>query len=421
VRKGLALAALAACPSAFAAEFDIRQVADTGRVNREPSISESGLAAWTSVATNDGANIVSDIGIYKDGSTRFLTQESTDGLSANTKPFCHSNTIVWVASFPAPVGDLSWVLREVPDRDNPVPELPARYAAHEDGTGNQWFEPLIGGTNAGSTNTEQEIRRHPSGNDEIVMWKDGGDIRRITNDNRDDYSASVWGNLLAWQIAKGWPFGWEIMIWDDGTMKQLTTNYYYDMAPRVSGSQVVWYGWDGHDFEIYLYDKSTETTIQVTSNQFDDVAPVIADGMIAWEGYASAEADVYVWKDGQVRKVSDNIEDDFGPRTDGGQVVWQGFDGDDFEIYMYDGEKTTKLTSNLYDDTNPDIADGMVCWMGYVDNWDAEIFVAEGKANITQLTDNEDEDRDPKTAGRRVIWQSDHEGKSQIFIATPKE
>jgi hypothetical protein len=412
--------AVAAAQCASAMEFDIRQVADPMRINREPTITATGLATWMCVNTNEETDIKSDIAIFSAGSTRFLTQDNQGGLVGNTKPTGHSNTLVWVSSFPQQAADASWQLREVANRDDPVPELAAGFTAHEDSDGNQWFEPILSGTNTGSTNLSTEVRRHPSGNDEICMWKGASDIRRITSDARNDHAPSVWGNLISWQTAKGWPFGWEIMLWDDGIMKQMTTNFYYDMAPKVHGTQVAWYGWDGHDFEVFLYDKATETTLQITSNQFDDVAPVLADGVVAWEGYASAEADIYVWKDGQVRKVSDNIEDDFAPRTAGGLVVWQGFDGDDFEIYLYDGEKTTKVTSNLYDDTNPDIGDGMVCWMGYVDNWDAEIFISEGKANITQVTDNEDEDREPRTAGRRVIWQVDHEGKSFINIAEPK-
>ncbi|MFH0909793.1 MAG: hypothetical protein V1929_13620 [bacterium] len=407
--------------TSLAAEFDVKQLADPTVINRDPVISETGIAAWIAVTTNEGAAGLSDLVIYRDGSSRTLTQTSHKEFSGSTKPVIHSNSIAWVAGFTDTGSDISWVLKEVIKRDEPVPELTALYSANQDEGGNQWFEAMITGTNAAQTNTVEEVRRHPSGADEICLWQGEGEIRRITRDSRDDYAPSVWGNMVSWQIAKGWPFGWEIMLWDDGTMKQLTTNYYYDMAPKVYGSQVTWYGWDGHDFEIFLYDKSSETTLQITSNQYDDVSPVIAEGIIAWEGYPSAEADIFIWKDGQIRKISDNIEDDFGPRVYGGKVVWQGFDGDDFEIYFYDGEKTVKLTSNLYDDTNPDIGSDFVCWMGYVDNWDAEIFVSDTKGAPKQLTDNEDEDRDPHTAGHAVIWQVDHEGRSNIFLAEPKQ
>ncbi len=462
--------------SSRATEFTVSQISDETRVSREPVISETGLAAWSGYSDDKGA-LWSDIYLYKDGKSHPLTRARTDPNSANIQPQIQSNRVVWVATFAGSVTDPDWVFREVPGpvRDAPAREVPARYIAHESG-GHQWFtevpslssstnEPVSGVTTAaapvavsssvvqavaGETNSTapvhpattpavitnapppiieppsdkfvetNEVRRSPSGDTEICLWDGGSEIHRVTRDSRDDLGPSIWGTLIAWQKAKGWPFGWEIMTWANGVRNQLTTNYYYDMAPKVQGNQVVWYGWDGHDFEIYLYDNNKGTTTQITSNQYDDVSPVLWDGVIAWEGYPGTDADIFLWKDGQTKKLSENIEDDLNPRIWNGNVVWQGFDGDDFEIYHYDGEKTIKLTSNTYDDLNPDIHDGLVCWMGYFDNWDAEIFVWDGK-ETTRLTDNDAEDRDPKTAAGKVIWQSDQDGKSIIFLAEPKK
>ena len=36
------------------------------------------------------------------------------------------------------------------------------------------------------------------------------------------------------------------------------------------------------------------------------------------------------------------------------------------------------------------------------------------------VTDNDEEDRDPRTAGRSVVWQQDTGGRSRILLATPK-
>jgi hypothetical protein len=108
--------------------------------------------------------------------------------------------------------------------------------------------------------------------------------------------------LIAWQKAKGWPFGWEIMIWSEGVQQQLTTNLYYDMGPKVQGQQLVWYGWDGHDFEIFLYDNAVGVTTQLTNNGYDDVSPSIWEGQVAWEAYPGADAEIFLWKDGKIRK-----------------------------------------------------------------------------------------------------------------------
>jgi len=488
------LAAFCATLSAsLAADFSVKAISSPKLVSREPSIGSSGLAAWSGYEILEGGETLSDIYIHKDGQTRSLTASRQRHPLANIRPQVHSNAVVWIGNMIPATRDVDWVFREVPspERDSPVPEIPALYRAMQDEAGNQWFEDASPGalktnaeaavaadapadtnapvaaptadTNAPAaatpeaqppaetnlvqavevieppaddSNVTNEVRRAPSGDSEVCLWTGGDEIIRITRDNRDDLGPSLWGSLITWQKAKGWPFGWEIMIWANGARSQLTTNYYYDMAPKAHGSQVVWYGWDGHDFEIFVHDTTQGTTLQITSNQYDDVSPSIWAGVVAWEGYPGADAEVFMWKDGQTQKLSENIEDDLNPKVWNGRVTWQGFDGDDFEIYLYDGEKTIKLTSNTYDDLNPDIADNMVCWMGYHDNWDAEIYAwdlngapvrAAGKdeeyrenRNAGRLTFNDVEDREPHTAGGRVIWQSDEDDKSIIYLAEPQ-
>ncbi len=419
---------------AAAIEYSIQQVADETRANSDVTIGDTGIALWITSKTNESELGTSDVASYQDGKLILVTEDNPLVVFGSVKPVIDSETAVWVAGY-SKREFISWQLVEVPTRDEGAVELPALYRAEEIGgvqelvainqntnefsatdTNNPTAEPQA--TAIGATN---EIRRHPSGYDEVVFWQKGKDPIRITSDGRHDFAPSVSGRLISWQIEKGFPFGWEIMAWDDGKFVQLTTNFYYDMAPKVHKRQIVWYGWDGHDFEIFLHDRDKEETTQITSNQFDDVSPVIWDGAIAWEGYPAAESDVYFWKPGQeIRKISDNIEDDFNPRIWNGQVIWQGFDGDDYEIYFFDGEKTIKLTSNLYDDANPDLRDGLAVWIGNFDNWDAEIYAWDMKGDPLRLTDNEYEDRDPKTAGGRIVWQQEHDGFFGIFYAAPK-
>ena len=419
-----------------ALEFNLRQIAGEKNASREPVISETGLAAWTEYDSNETSRAITDLTIYQNGERRSLSGESAAIFYGSAKPSVQSNSIVWIANYRNFPEAHSWVLREVPNRDEGATELPALYKAVVTLSGEQTFVNLADATNGvivytnsdmvitnifdSGTNSAERMRRHPSGDTEINFWDGGGDIVRVTTDLRHDFAPSSWGRLIAWQKERGFPFGWEIMLWDNGVTKQMTTNFYYDMAPKVHKRQVVWYGWDGYDFEIFLYDGDLDTTVQITSNRFDDVGPVIWDGMIAWEGYPAVEADIFVYKNGQVSKISDNVEDDINPRIWNGQVVWQAFDGDDFEIYLYDGQKPVKVTGNSFDDTNPDIRDGMITWMGYEGNWDAEIYAWDGTGEPVRLTDNEEEDRDPHTAGRRIIWQVDREGRSQIWLAEPK-
>jgi len=463
--------------NASAKEYSIKKISDERHKSREPVIGDTGIAAWTAYAAPQG-EIQSEIIIYTNGVTRPLLSRLPKGNTANMRPYLQSSNLVWSATLGGDTKNPSWILREVPspERDEPVTELPAVYDLKFGANGEQiWVEPstnkpnpekgvtdpAANATNAVATDAEapktvadaannpsastnaveaeakpevqmkepppdttpvtEEARRMPSGSMEIMLWRPGeAELERITRDNRNDLGPSIWGSTIAWQKAKGWPFGWEIMAWINGTRIQLTTNYYYDMAPQVQGNQIVWYGWDGQDFEIFLYDTILNSTKQITSNHYDDVSPRIWNNVIVWEGYAGVDGDIFIYENGQVRKLSENIEDDLNPRIWNGQVVWQGFDGDDFEIYLYDGKKTRKLTSNTYDDLDPDIRDNVICWMGYYDNWDSEIFVWDGGPNAIRLTDNDYEDREPKTAGGKIIWQTEEDEKSLIYLAEPK-
>lgn len=436
---------------AQALQFDVRQVSEESVISREPTIGDASLLAWISAYTNEMAGGRSTLTVMNKGQR--LDVANPDGGGESFKPVAQSNALVWIGSFSNILGNLTARIAEVPWRDEGgATELRATYdVVPLDTNGRVGLVASPTGIQfraVSSTNSDgrievthiaeqititNEVRRHPTGMDEVLFWTSTSGAQRLTHDIRNDLAPSVWDGQVVWQKAKGWPFGWEIFYWKDGVQKQLTTNFYYDMAPRVHGSQVVWYGWDGHDFEIFLYDGQKDVIMQITSNRYDDVAPVLWNGNIAWEGYQAAEADIFLYHDGfdtngaaigkVITKISNNPEDDINPRLWDGKVVWQGFDGDDFEIYYYDGSQARKLTANNHDDTNPDLRDGLVVWQGYKDNWDAEIFawdMATDPKGIFQVTENEEEDRDPRTAGRRVVWQQDTGAKSRVMLATPK-
>lgn len=419
-----------------ALEFSIKPIGTPAADNREPTLSENGTVYWTSYKTNELTAVVSDLVRYEQGQRTSMGEDQTHLFFANAKPLAQSNYVVWIANYNKVFTPVSWVLVQVPQKEGDPAEIPVAYRSFEDpATKRQWHENMaestnivmVTVTNGGviTTNfvTESSIytnmSRNPSGVTEINLWRGSGEVVRVSTDFRNDFAPSVWGGMVAWQKARGWPFGWEIMMWETGQTWQITTNYYYDMAPVVQNRQMVWYGWDGYDFEIFLYDADKNETIQITSNRYDDVGPVLWDGVIAWEGFPSVEADIFMWKNGQVTKLSDSVEDDVSPRIWNGQVVWQSFDGDDFEIYLYDGTKTVKLTQNNFDDVNPDIHDGVIAWMGYEGGWDAEIYAWDG-AKIQRLTENESEDRDPQTRGQRIVWFGENEGRNEIWLAEPQ-
>lgn len=416
-------------PLADAKEYEIKQIADESLINRDPSISSSGIIAWHGFEKNELEAFGKDIFTYIDGQTQNLSKDATEKKSANINPVVQDNRILWtttVSSYPRK-GSYSWDLVDVikKDPDAPGRDLGANMILIN--AAEQEFVPVNDpevSSNYFGDAAPPPVGRTPSGNNELMYWDETEGVKRLTKDVRNDLAPHFHGDLVAWQKAKGWPFGWEIMVYDFKTDErfQLTTNYYYDMGPKVYGEQVTYYGWDGNDFEIFLYQHGVDGITQVTSNDYDDVSPVIWDGKIAWQGYKRVESDVYLYDGTNIQVISNNPDgDDISPSIWNGQVTWQGFDGDDFEIYLYDGELTVKLTENLFDDVNPSIKDDAVVWMGYADNWDPEIFAWLTKEQLMlQITTNEVEDRMPQTAGGKLIWQADEETGSHIFLAEPK-
>lgn len=410
----------------FSAEYTIEQVADINLINRDPVISDTGLAAWHGFRMDDNREVGKDVFIYFNGSMENLSQGKAEPKSANINPIVSGNRVLWTTTFtnkPSP-NDRSWQLKEVPA--NPDPDAPGKDISGNmilSDTASQSFQPVTEVlTNTIPGESEIPTVRYASGNNEIVYWDAEGGFERLTRDGRNDLAPHFFGETFAWQKAKGWPFGWEIMVYHNENRYQLTTNFYYDMAPRVHNGMVTYYGWDGNDFEVFLHDANAGGISQITSNDYDDVSPVIWDGKLAWMGYKQVEAEIYFYDGTNIQIISNNPEgDDISPNIWNGQVVWQGFDGEDFEIYHFNGELTVKLTENLYDDVNPVIRDETIVWMGYADNWDPEIFTwLTTDQLMTQLTTNEVEDRSPDTAGGNIIWQTDDEAGSQIFVATPK-
>jgi hypothetical protein len=372
----------------FAAEYTINQISLDGFFNRQPAISDTGRIIWQAYnkGTASQASIIA-IHAHIEGDSRAITI-AEGGLVSSLRPRISDDTAVWSMGA---VGEVSLQQNSIMVDPVFVIEDKVEYLQ-------------VSGT---------------SGDREIMLWhKD--QLTRLTSDAYDDSNPSVHGNLVVWQRARLWPFGWEIMLWDGEIISQLTTKLYYDKAPQVHDGLIVWYGWDGTHYQIYLHDYHTGEQQLITDTPYDNQIPIIENGIIVWEGYPTLNADIFMWRDGETKKISNNVDDDKNPRLWNGQVVWQGYDGDFFQIYHYDGTNTTQLTNTRYDNTHPDIRDGVITWMGFVDNFEPEIFVWTGGPDPIRLTNNDHHDQFPRTAGGRIVWEGRVDGVPHIFLAEPR-
>ena len=440
--------------AAPAREFTVSSLSDETGNARTPVISDTGLVAWQTYSRHDGDTPLhvrddvlsatpntrrSDIVIWQGGQTRNLTAMDTRLAGRCEQPVVSGNAVAFLAwfkhgtdlglpftlSIPDKTDEMKQMETEYPTLFDPPKPAPVSALAAEAGmeAAPEPQKPDISATNEISENVQRQMWRDSGQAADIAYYNTArGQVERLTPGNRHFCAPVVSDAGVAFQCARGWPYGYEMVAWPAAAtnLLQLTTNYYYVLHPDLHGNELVFQGWDGNDYEIFRYRFDTGQLEQITNNSFDDTSPVVWDGRIAWVGYPTITAEIFYWADGSLRKLSERTEDNTAPSIWEGQVVWQAYDDTDMEIYYFNGRRTIKLTSNTWDDLAPQIRNGVITWMSYVDNWDSEIMAFDLSDNIAvQLTNNEFEDSYPRTAGGNIVWQTIGPEGSFIQMAVP--
>jgi hypothetical protein len=435
--------------SAAARDFTVQTLSDPAINSRLPSISETGLVAWQGYTVNNAGFSMSqrldvlsspdaqrsDIFAWKDNEVKNMTMEDTRIVGRSERAKVFANSIVFMAWFrndqkgglpfelsnPVKNEDMSQMEDEYPTLFDP----PTSALEAEDNAEEPKPEPAAE-QKEDEPSSESKLQaqnwRGSGHAADVAVIRPGGNIERITPGTRTFSFPVISEAGIAFQCARGWPYGYEILAWqpDATNLLQITTNYFYVLNPQMDGQDLVFQAWDGNDYEIFRYRFDTELTEQITNNQFDDIYPVVSGGEIAWVAHPTVTAEIFLMRDGVIRKISEGTEDNAFPCIWKGRVVWQGYDDTDLEIYYFNGRRTIKLTSNIWDDMMPKVNNGLIAWMSYVDNWDAEIMALDLSDNIAvQLTDNDAEDSHVETAGEKIVWQAIHDEGGLIQMAVP--
>ena len=445
---------LAFAGTTAAREFSIRQLSEPKSNVRTPTISETGLVAWQgySLHAGDAALAVrsdvlqsppganrSDIFVWENGQTLNVTQDQPDIAGRSQQPLAVGNAVLFLAwykdtagggypfvlSIPPKTDEMQQMEADYPTLfDPPLPAPVSALEAAEIGPAEDGETAPPAETGAAATVAPYQTRRASGKAGDFAVYRPGQGIERITPGTRHFCAPAMSAAGIAFQCARGWPYGYEMMVWRPGAtnLVQITTNYFYALNPDIQGNELVFQGWDGNDYEIFRYRFDTEQIEQITNNQFDDVSPVVWDGRVAWVAHPTVTAEIFYLADGGIRKISEGTQDNAAPSIWKDKVVWQGYDDTDLEIYYFNGRRAIKLTSNTWDDMAPQLRDGLITWMSYVDNWDAEIMAFDLGDNIAvQLTNNEFEDSSPRTSGEKIVWQAIAGDGTSIQLAEPKE
>ena len=438
-------------------DFSVRLLSEPGVDARNPALGASGLIAWqghrphvsdTPLSTRSDVTKAppgsqcTDIFIWRNGEIRNITGGSTRIPRRSERPRVFGDSIVFTAWFKDDAGGGFPFELATPPKNETMRKMESEYPT--------LFDPPFAAPRSAleadlspeapeqdpTTLPPEEERNYVKGSSmQFQQWRTSGTagdialygpdetILRITPGSRHFNNPVMSEAGIAFQVARGWPYGYEILTWKpgDNSLTQLTTNYFYVLNPNIHASELVFQGWDGNDHEIFRHRFDTGVTEQITDNQFDDTNPVVWSNEIAWIAHPTVNAEIFHLREGVIRKISEDSKENASPVMWNGRVVWQGYDDTDLEIYYFDGRRTIKLTSNTWDDLSPDLRDGVITWMSYVDNASAEIMALDLGDNIAvRLTDNQWEDSFPQTAAGRIVWQVLTSTGSSVMIAEPK-
>lgn len=437
--------------TAAARDFSVRLLSDPQGNARQPTISETGLVAWQGYTAHESTvslaprpdvlasapgTMRADIYLWKDGQVQNVTAEDVRITGRSQQPMAVGDSVLFLAWFKDDAtGGYPFILR-TPEKTDEMKRMEADYPTLFDPPETAYLSELKAAdtnalpepappaeTNAISDNTQRQMWRGSGKAGDVAVYRPGSGVERISPGTRHFCSPVMSEAGVAFQCARGWPYGYEMLVWRPGAtnLTQISTNYFYVLNPDIHGNELVFQGWDGDDYEIFLYRFDTGQIEQLTNNQFDDIAPVVWNGRVAWIAHPTVASEIFYLADGVIRKISEGTADNAAPSIWDGKVVWQGYDDTDLEIYYFNGRRTIKLTSNTWDDMSPKIRDGLIAWMSYVDNWDAEIMAFDLSDNIAvQLTNNEFEDAFPQTASEKIVWQATGAEGTTIQLAEPQ-
>jgi hypothetical protein len=419
-RSGLIAMVLCSSGMASAVEYDIKQVADTELVNRDPIVSSTGLATWHAHGEGPvGEGRRSDIFYHFEGVTESITKKNFYRFAANMRPQVFENTIIWQTTRnPVDVNHkTTWILREVPDelRDSGYPELPAFYtssnllmAKGQKGDFNLFPEgqgfsgPYTSFWQYGSV----YVRPEGAKTNVFEFLRDPNDTNKLTS--------AVSNNAV---LAGPFKLDKKISEVNPYAVREKSAPYASDSSGKERRRTITFH-------ELCRWTLGEEKIEWVTHDQRNDLGPSFWGDVVTWQkskafpfGY-----EIMAMVGTERFQLTTNFYYDMAPKVHGKDVAWYGWDGNDYEIYHWNADKggVSQITSNSYDDVSPVVWDGMIAWEGYP-TIEAEIFVyepqGEGEAGILkQISNNVDDDFNPCIFDGKVVWQGFDGDDFEIYL-----
>jgi beta propeller repeat protein len=173
--------------------------------------------------------------------------------------------------------------------------------------------------------------------------------RRLTAEPADEYRASIWGDLVVYELWTG--------LSEDVFMRDLATGQVTPIAvhpasqifPRIYGDTIVWYDDRNHQavpgapyWDIYAYDLSSGTEMRITDEAVSQADPAIHGTNIVWADLRAPGNGNDIWRydlvDGTEHPVIQGVAHQYYPDIFGERIVYQTSDtpSGNTDIYLHD-------------------------------------------------------------------------------------
>ena len=272
----------------------------------------------------------------------------------------------------------------------------------------------------------------PNGGSDVFFY-DFNNIRRLTDDAKDDFRVAICGNNVVW--CKEMKLDGQIMLYNG---KDITAiNGAYTVFPRISSSGIMYSNiFDGH---IYFYDWNEIINLGNVSIEcgYNAHNQQINEDKLAWRRHINGYHEVFLYDIltgviTQITKGETNSKESgwtCHPSVSGNYIAWRNKKNDVDYLRLYDGGQVSTITS-AHEMSNPYFGDGFLVW-SMRDNDESiklskgmkiftgmEIFIYDLDSKETiQITNDNHADYHPVASGKYIGWQKYDGNDYEIYLA----
>ena len=135
----------------------------------------------------------------------------------------------------------------------------------------------------------------------------------------------------------------EIFYFDGVEVKRITNNNYDDFAPSFDerALRIVWQAMLNDRLQVMYHDIRTETTRQITTSRQNSSNPHIRGDIIVWQEWVDNNWEIMMTNvrgggDLEIQRLTDNVMHDMFPQVYDGLITWQREKGRSWEVIVYD-------------------------------------------------------------------------------------